>query len=239
MKIGLFDSGIGGLNVLSEFIKKYPNNKYYYYGDTKNLPYGNKDKETLLNLSKNIIKFFEKKKVDLIIIACGTISSTCYKELKEISSILIYDILNPVINYLNNNNFKNILVLGTKRTIESHLFLNNLESKVIELATPEFVPMIENLKIDNSIIKNYLINYQEIDCLVLGCTHYPSLISELKKYLQDNVKIINMGEILVNSLSLENNSKPEVNLYFTKINYKLKKNINNILKVKYSLKRIK
>ena len=73
MKIGLFDSGIGGLNVLKEFILKYPNNEYLYYGDTLNVPYGDKDKDTLLKLTSKIIDFFVSKEVDLIIVACGTV----------------------------------------------------------------------------------------------------------------------------------------------------------------------
>lgn len=235
MKIGLFDSGIGGLNVLKEFIKKYPNNTYYYYGDTKNIPYGDKDKETLLNLSFKIISFFENIKVDLIIIACGTISSNCYKELKKRTSIPIYDIISPVINYLNKNNFLNILILGTKRTIESHLFKENIKTNIHELATPEFVPMIEKSKIDSLIIKNYLSKYKNIDCLVLGCTHYPLLITEFKKYLTKNIKIIDMGKILVNDLNLSNNSKLEINLYFTKLDNNIKNNISNIIKNKYNL----
>lgn len=235
MKIGLFDSGIGGLNVLKEFIKKYPNNTYYYYGDTKNIPYGDKDKETLLNLSFKIISFFENIKVDLIIIACGTISSNCYKELKKRTSIPIYDIISPVINYLNKNNFLNILILGTKRTIESHLFKENIKTNIHELATPEFVPMIEESKIDSLIIKNYLLKYKNIDCLVLGCTHYPLLIPEFKKYLTKNIKIIDMGKILVNDLNLSNNSKLEINLYFTKLDNNIKNNISNIIKNKYNL----
>ena len=125
MKIGLFDSGIGGLNVLKEFINKYPNNHYIYYGDTLNVPYGEKSKEELLMLSSKIIRFFEEKKVSLIIIACGTVSSNCLDELREKTSILIFDVINPTINYLKSKNFKNILVFGTNRTIDSHIFSKN------------------------------------------------------------------------------------------------------------------
>lgn len=234
MKIGLFDSGVGGLNVLKEFINKYPNNTYYYYGDTKNVPYGEKDKDTLLKLSINIVKFFEEKEVDLIIIACGTISSSCYEELKKITNIPIIDIITPVINYLNSIEKDNILVFGTKRTIESHIFKNNLSKNVLEIKTPEFVPMIENFQIDTSIIKNYLTG-KEYDVLVLGCTHYPLLIPEFKKYLKEDTLIVDMGKVLVSNLNLTNDSKLEINLFFTKIDDNLLKNINNIIKHKYFL----
>ena len=175
MKIGLFDSGLGGINVLNELLKTYPNNEYIYYGDTKNLPYGNKTKEELLSFAKEIISFFEKKQVDLIIIACGTMSSNCLKEIKEMTNIKVIDIISPTINYLKEKEYNKILVFGTNRTIESHIFSNKL-SNVIEIPTPEFVPMIENNNIDENIIKNYFKYYQNIDYLILGCTHYLLLI---------------------------------------------------------------
>ena len=228
MKIGLFDSGLGGINVLNELLKTYPN-----YGDTKNLPYGNKTKEELLSFAKEIISFFEKKQVDLIIIACGTMSSNCLKEIKEMTNIKVIDIISPTINYLKEKEYNKILVFGTNRTIESHIFSNKL-SNVIEIPTPEFVPMIENNNIDENIIKNYFKDYQNIDYLILGCTHYPLLIPYFNKYLK-NTKIIDMGKVLVNYINLSNNSHNKISLYFTKIDNNLKSNINKIIMMNYSL----
>lgn len=235
MRIGLFDSGIGGLNVLKEFLKKYPKNEYYYYGDTKNLPYGEKRKETLLTLSTKIIHFFEKKQVDLIIIACGTISSTCYQELKQMTSIPIFDIITPTIEYLQSLDKKNILVFGTKRTIESHIFKKSIPKNIYEVATLEFVPMIESYKIDTTIIKNYLLKFRNIDCLVLGCTHYPLLIPEFKKYLNENTLLVDMGVCLTKKMHIQNGDKQEIHLFFTKIDEVLRENIDRIVKVEYSL----
>ena len=95
MRVGLFDSGIGGLTVLKTLKEKYPHNDYIYYGDTLNIPYGNKSKEELLKLSKNNIEFLLNKKVDIIIIACGTISSIFINELIKLYNIPIYSIINP------------------------------------------------------------------------------------------------------------------------------------------------
>ncbi len=237
MKIGLFDSGIGGLNVLKEFIKKYPNNEYIYYGDTLNVPYGEKDKETLLNLSTNIIHFFEEIKVDLIVIACGTVSSNCYSELKMKTSIPIIDIITPTIFYLKKLNLKSILLFGTKKTVESHIFKNSINN-IIEVATTEFVPMIESNKIDIKVIENYLKKYSNINALVLGCTHYPILVKEFKKYLNKNTLIIDMGKVLVDGLNISNNKNYSLTLYFTKIDKVLLKNIENIIKTPYNIKKI-
>ena len=233
MKIGVFDSGIGGLNVLKELIKKYPNNHYIYYGDTKNVPYGNKSKEELLKLSKDIIYFFEKKKVDLIIIACGTISSNCYFDLVKETKIKLIDIITPTINYINNSSYKNIGLIGTTKSIESNIFQNNILNKqLIYKDTPLFVPIIENNLIDEkeSEIINELTSFKnQVDCLILGCTHYPLLSDKINKYL--NVSLIDMGKCLVNSLELENKSNCKLELYFSLLDDKILNNINKKIKV--------
>ena len=237
MKIGMFDSGIGGLTVLKEFIKRYPNNHYIYYGDTKNLPYGTKEKEELLKLVKPIISFFTKQKVDFIIIACGTISANCFSELKKMTTIPIYDIITPTINYLNHNNYKSLAIFATNRTIDSHIFKDKLIAKdVLEIKTPEFVPMIENNKLDLSIIKNYCLQVLNHDILILGCTHYPLLINELKKYL--SIPILNMAIPLLNSIEISNDTNFKLELYFTKIDTNLINNIQKIIKESYIIKEI-
>ena len=86
MRIGVFDSGLGGLTVLEALIKKNPQNEYVYFGDALNIPYGDKSKEELLKLSSKIVKFLESKKVDIIVIACGTLSSNVYSELDDLTT---------------------------------------------------------------------------------------------------------------------------------------------------------
>ena len=233
MRIGVFDSGIGGINVLSCLIKKYPNNEYIYFGDTKNLPYGDKTKEELMKLANDAILFLLTKNVDIIIIACGTISSNCYEDLKNKYNIPIYDIISPTINYLNNCEYENIGVIGTKRTIESNVF--NIPNKNIKmLATPSFVPIIENnlIKEKERDIINELSVFKSSDILVLGCTHYPSLKNVINKL---NIKTLDMGEVLMNSINLTNNSKYSCELYFSLISVNLIDNINKILNNDYQI----
>ena len=232
MRIGVFDSGLGGINVLSCLIKKYPHNEYIYFGDTKNLPYGDKTKEELMNLANNAIEFLLSKKVDLIIIACGTISSNCYSELKEKYSVPLYDIVSPTINYLKNLNLDKIGVIGTKKTIESGIFnINNILTK----ATPSFVPIIENNVIDENkdIIIDQLTCFKNYDLLVLGCTHYPILKELLERNL--HTKTLDMGDVLVNTIKLENNSNYKCELYFSLINPNLVNSINKILNTEYQI----
>lgn len=242
MKIGMFDSGLGGLTVLKEFVKKYPNNIYIYYGDTKNIPYGDKTKQELIKLIREIITFFEKEKVDMIIIACGTISSMCLNEIRQMTNILIYDVISPTIEYLQKTNQNKIGIFATNATINSHVFKTFLKNKkILEIATQEFVPMIENNKIDLNIIKKYCNQISSCDVLVLGCTHYPLLEQKLKKYLPD-VLIINMAIPLLNKVKLFNDSNlsreivsNEIILYFTKKSDTLLQNINNVLDFPYKI----
>ena len=234
MRIGVFDSGIGGINVLSCLIKKYPNNEYIYYGDTKNLPYGDKTKDELLTLACDAIDFLLTKNVDIILIACGTISSNCYDELKKRYHIPIYDIITPTITYLKESNYNKIGVIGTKRTIESNIF--NVENKnILMKETPSFVPIIENNQIiekENDIIHE-LLCFKNYDILVLGCTHYPLLKNIIEEKL--DIKTLDMGEVLADRINLSNHSKSLVELYFSLVSVNLISNINQILNVDYQI----
>lgn len=236
MRIGVFDSGIGGLTVLKELINKHPNNEYFYFGDTLNLPYGEKDKETLFKLASNTIDFLLTKKVELIVIACGTVSSNVYQELKNKYDIPIINIIDSTIDYLKNKDYKQISVLATKATIKSHVFKKQLPN-VIEQECPEFVNMIETNTFNNpnnlNIIKNYLDNIKISDAIVLGCTHYPILEDIIKSYLP-NKDIINMGKIIADNLNLKGNNH-NVELYFSKITDCLNDNVDFILEGNYEI----
>ena len=230
MRIGVFDSGIGGINVLSCLRKKYPFNDYIYFGDTKNLPYGDKKKEELIKLSTEAINFLLTKNVELIIIACGTVSSNCYKELVNKFNIPIYDIISPTIEYLKNCHDNKIGVIGTKRTIESNVFAIP-EKNILMKATPGFVPIIENNEIElrKDEIINELLDFKDCDFLVLGCTHYP-LLKDLIP-----IKTLDMGEVLASKLDIENQGNGLCELYFSQIGVNLIQNINKILGNDYQI----
>lgn len=222
MRVGLCDSGLGGLTVLKELRKKYPKNDYIYIGDNKNIPYGNKSLDELINLGQNLIDFLEKKNVDLIIIACGTLSSNVIPFLKTNTKII--DVVRPTIKYINENTKKKVTVFATDATIKSHIFRDNLKYGCTEVACPLFVPMIENDDIDVSKIVSMVPNN---DIIVLGCTHFPLI----EKYL--NNKTINMGKIIELD---ENRGTSSLDIYFTDINPKLEKNVKKIIDgdVKYA-----
>ena len=232
MRVGIFDSGIGGLTVLHTLLNKYPNNEYIYYGDTLNLPYGNKTKEQLIKLSDKDVQFLISKNVDIIIIACGTVSSNCLDYLKNKYNIPIYDIISPTIDYLNKSNYQNIGKIATNRTIDSHIFKNNINKNIYEINTPELVPIIENNNLYNldNILDIYLKEYKnKIDILVLGCTHYPIISNYIDKYLNNRVKLLDMSTLLLDKLKQDNTSS--INIYYSKINNTLIENTKRILNI--------
>ena len=209
LTIGVFDSGIGGLTVLKKLIMAYPDHEYIYYGDTLNLPYGTKSKETLAVLAEQIINFLLAKGAQILVIACGTISSNLYEQLKNKYKIPIIDVLNPVVNYIKAQGLKNIGIFATPMTISSHTFTKKIGFPVKEIACPLFVPLIESGKINTlaceRAIKKYLKELGPVDNIILGCTHYPLLKNALAKYTSAN--LIDMADGVVKSISLDKKTK--------------------------------
>ncbi|MDC1025138.1 glutamate racemase, partial [Flavobacteriales bacterium] len=165
---------------------KLPNESLIYFGDTKHLPYGEKSEQAIKGYSLKIAEFLKKNNCKAIIIACNSASSTAYYHIKKnINSIPIYNVIDPIVSFISKKYCnKKIGVIGTKATIQSGIYENKLLEKnsslsVASLETPLLAPMIEegffNQEISSTIIKNYLNDKKldKIDILVLACTHYP------------------------------------------------------------------
>ena len=205
--IGVFDSGLGGLTVLNDLAKSFPNQSYIYLGDLANLPYGNKSKNNIIKCSVSCANFLIEKNVKGVIIACNTSSSYAYKKLKDSLSIPVYDVINPCAESVSKSNLKKIAIIGTEKTIESNLYFDIIQSfnkkiQIYNVACPLFVPIVEegleNSSIATSVINMYLKNLKKLDIqgLVLGCTHYPVLIKSLKSYFNNSIKIFKSGKAL-------------------------------------------
>lgn len=191
--IGVMDSGVGGLTVLKELHRLCPNENYIYFGDTKNLPYGEKSKDELVEIVKEIFDFFEKKKVKAVVLACNTTSATAYEELKDKYSFQIYPLIQIVSECVAKDKaIKRIAVMATQATINSHKYLTELKKsnagiQVYEQSCPLWVPIVENqIKNydENIAIKGYLDNVLQFNPqkIILGCTHYPYLLDKIAKY---------------------------------------------------------
>jgi len=232
MRIGVMDSGIGGLTVLKELLKQHPNQEYIYVGDTLHLPYGEKSVEELEEYTTGIFRFFLEQNVDLIVLACGTLSAKLKTKLTEMYTIPIYDVLTPTLTYLKTLSYQTIGVMATSNTIESHIFKNHLSKKnVLEVACPKLVPYIEQRLPTEDVLQEYLQVVQESEILVLGCTHYPKIEKEIKQYFSK--PILTMEKILSTSIELPQETTQKVTLYFTKIEDHLQENIKDIIKAPY------
>ena len=233
MRVGVFDSGIGGLTILKSLLENHPNNEYIYFGDTLNIPYGEKTNDQLKDLSDKIIRFLISKKVDMIVIACGTISSSIYDEIKNNYDVPIYDIMNPITNQLKKLKITKALLIATDKTIESKKFEEKLKSANMELYTqacPKFVPIIEHKSKDLLEIElgEYLYQYKNLDIEVVipGCTHYPIISGEIADYL--NVDILDIGLIVAKSLDIEY-SINDLKVYFSAVDDDLKEVVKDII----------
>ncbi len=223
--IGVFDSGVGGLTVLKSLIAFLPNESYIYIGDNKNCPYGDKTIEELYEYSKRIIEYFIKQNVKLIVIACNTISSNILEKLQNsYQNTKIIGVIDATIKEFVKTNIDEVLIMATNNTIESNTYDNkikraNCNIKTINLKTPLLVPAIEeNNELDN-IVKEYLLPYQSVKAIILGCTHYPLALDYIKKYT--NAIIISSSDAVANEVYnyLKNNkllgSIPKINIYTT------------------------
>ena len=212
--IGIFDSGAGGLTVAGAVKNLLPNEKLIYFGDTAHLPYGDKSNEAIQYYSKNISEFLLQKQCKIILIACNTASAAAYDVVKEHvgDRALVINVIDPTVDFVTKNEaFLNIGVIGTKGTINSNTYSQKIKEKsplknVVSLATPLFVPMIEEGfiydDISNAIIRSYLTdeNLQNIDALILGCTHYPIIKNQIRKFYNFKTSIIDSSEIVARKL---------------------------------------
>ena len=198
-KIGMFDSGIGGLTVLKELRKLLPNENYIYYADSKNNPYGEKSDSELMNIVTNIVDFLISREVKIIVIACNTATTRCINRLRKMYPNMIFVGTEPAIKVACDKNYKNTLVMATPGTIKSErthelVKLNKKrDQKITLLSCKGLADAIESGNKDNvnKVLHKLLDKYVDegIDSIVLGCTHYPHAKKNIKE-LFPNAKLI-------------------------------------------------
>lgn len=224
MKLGIFDSGIGGLTVLKSIREKYKNLDIYYFGDTARVPYGSKSKKTVETYTKECVDFLLDKNIDMVILACNTASSLALDSLKSYLNIPVFGVIEPgakeAIKTTKNNK---VGVIGTKATIKAGKYEELLRKENLEVyskACPLFVPLIEEGFLNSDILKKtiefYLKDIKEknIDSLILGCTHYPIIKNELQEFMGD-INIISSSEALAKELNIEDKGNSKLELYFS------------------------
>ena len=201
--IALFDSGVGGLTVYKELKRLLPKEDYLYFGDTLNMPYGEKSPEELLKITERIFDFFELKRVKAVVMACNTSSALCYDRLKYKYNFRIYPIIQSVSEVLSELNVKSYGVFATPATVNSHAYANYIkDKKVFEIACPDWVKIVENNEVNSPLsiekVRQRVMEMQFFlpDKVILGCTHYPYLSAILKRYFRAE-NIINPAEYFV------------------------------------------
>ena len=193
-KIGIFDSGLGGLSILKELINILPNEDYYFYEDSINNPYGEKTEEELLKITSNIVDKLLKENCKIIVIACNTATTSCMKKLREIYKDTIFVGTVPAIKVAYDNNYKKTLIISTPYTMKSERVnellrdYKNEDQEIYNVSGENLANLIEN---DNQIeikklLERILSPYKnKVDSIVLGCTHYPLVKEQIKNILND------------------------------------------------------
>jgi glutamate racemase len=239
MKAGVFDSGIGGLTVVKSLLENSIFEEIIYYGDTARVPYGVKDKNTIIRYSLDALEFFKNFDIDILIVACNSVSAYALPEMRANTNIPVVGVIESGIKALENrvkDKDSNILVIGTKATINSKKYecaLKNLDYRNINsIATSLFVPIVEEDIFDgeilNSTIIHYFKNLSEIDAIILGCTHFPLIENKISEYL-NNAITIHSGEAIVEFLKTHYNCTYKFNE--TKIKFFASENPDGLKKI--------
>ena len=203
MKIGVFDSGIGGMTVLKELIKAFPKAQYVYVGDTANVPYGTKSSEKIRELCRDATSQLKNRGIDILVVACNTASSLALNIFKnELSTIPVFGVVEPGVeavvdsfNRLEYSQERRVLILGTRATVNSQIYSREVRkhiqfNEISEQACPLVVPIIEEGWINHPIlletINEYVKPYKDDPIpgvALLACTHYPWAQSVFEKAL--------------------------------------------------------
>ena len=205
IKIGIFDSGIGGFTILNSLLKTRQDVEVFYLADTKRIPFGNKNFEEIRLIAKEICIFFEDKNLDALLIACNTTNACALDILENDLKIPCFDLINSVSEMVNK---QRIGILATQTTVRTSFYKNALSSKkenlkIFQNECPEFVSEIEKEKLDfiklNNLSDLYLkpLLNKNIEELILGCSHYPLIYDFLRKKINSNINIIDPSEALI------------------------------------------
>jgi len=222
--IGIFDSGIGGLTVAQSLVKLLPKEDLVYFGDTAHLPYGDKSASTIQAYSIKIAHMLLQQQCKLILIACNSASSAAYELVKEYvgSKAIVMNVIDPTIHLLRENySQKRIGLIGTRQTVNSNVYKKKIDefNRGIELtsyATNLLASAIEefgNSKALDGLLDEYLSYpaFQQIEALVLACTHYPVIKNKISTFFADKIEIIDSSDIVAQAVKVRLESEQLLN----------------------------
>ncbi|MFN7730206.1 MAG: glutamate racemase [Bdellovibrio sp.] len=243
--IGVFDSGVGGLTVLKSLRTEFPKQEFIYLGDTARLPYGAKSGETIRQYSLQNIRYLASLNVQAVVVACNSASTQVTES--ELEGLPIYNVIDPGVTAalaVTQNN--SIGLLGTRATVESHVYQTRLKKqaallgkddlRIFAQACPLFVPLAEEGwtgdPITNLIVYRYLhpLLHEEVDTMILGCTHYPILRNSIERAAGKAVNLVDSGKALANLMKqdfangrLKPSASPSLRVLMTDLSSHLQK----------------
>ena len=212
LPIGVFDSGVGGLTVLKQLNAILPKESYIYIGDLARLPYGKKSNSTILNYTKHAFKYLSRIGVKCIVIACNTAASISLHFFEEHKlDIPVIGVVTPGAKTIVRNTLnKHVAVLATEATINSGIYAEQIKKfspsiQVESVSCPLLVSLAEEGWVDDPITQEIIARYlnpilttnnksQSVDCILLGCTHFPILLNDFRSVLPSNIKIVCSAE---------------------------------------------
>ncbi|WP_313891663.1 glutamate racemase [Psychrobacillus sp.] len=204
--IGVIDSGVGGLTVAKEILRLLPNEEIIYIGDTARCPYGPRSQEEVRKFTWQLATALSKMNIKMLVIACNTATAVALNSLGKKMPFPVIGVIFPGARAAIKATQKNgIVVLGTSGTIKSGAYENaiaalNSSSKVIPLACPTFVPLVESNEYEGEFARNMVydtllpLKGEQFDTVILGCTHYPLLQKYIEEAVGNNVKVLSSGE---------------------------------------------
>lgn len=216
--IGVFDSGFGGLNILQGIVKELSQYNYLYLGDSARMPYGHRPKELIYNFTRQAVDFLFSRDCELIVIACNTASSEALQKIQQeylpkyYPARRVLGVLIPAAEYaVAKTKNKKVGVLATEGTVRSGAFVREADKldrriKIFQQACPRLVPLVEageqNSPAATVILKKYLapLLKQDIDVLVLGCTHYGLLVNQIRKLVGRNIFVLAEAPVVARKL---------------------------------------
>ena len=225
MNIGVFDSGLGGLLILKAITKALPHYDYVYYGDTANLPYGDKTEEEIFLHTRTAIEELFKRDCALVIVACNTASAETLRRIQdtylkeEYPDRRILGVIVPTIEEVVEKHIRRALLLATTRTVESRKYEKELakvqleQVELISIATPQLVPLLETQHIDEAVqyaIELIEAETREGDAVLLGCTHYTLLKDSLRIHFNNTRSFISQDEVIPKKLEDYLSRHPEI-----------------------------
>ena len=196
LPIGVFDSGLGGLTVVRELLRRYPDEPIIYLGDNARVPYGTRSAATVERYARNCAGFLLRQGLKMLVVACNTVSAVAIPAIRQMTDIPVLGVIEAGADAVSKSNAMRVGVIGTSGTIASGAYPLKIgelapDCRVFQKATPLFVPLAEEGwilgEVPRAVARHYLESLvdDEIDLLLLGCTHYPLLIETIRTVLSD------------------------------------------------------